>query len=92
LHPLCASDLCLVGADERAAADDILTAHDQPVDAMGCGEDESGDGILRPSELEDICTPDGQVGALPGLERADVLATEHRRSAARAEAKRLASR
>ena len=47
-----ASDLALVGADEPSAADDLLAADVEPVDAMGRREDEARDAILGAAELE----------------------------------------
>ena len=83
-------DLRLVRADECAAADDVLATDHEPVDAMWAGKDERGDEILGAAELEAVCSPDGEVGALPRRERADVGATQHRCSATGAEPQRLA--
>ena len=55
-------------------------------------EDESGDEIVGAAELEAVGAPDGDVGALARLERADVVAPQHRGAAARAESDRLARR
>ena len=67
-------DLILVGLDEVAVADDFLAADVQPVGAMRRRQDEAGDGIAGAAELEPVRPPDGDVGALAGLERADVVA------------------
>ena len=85
-----ASDLRLVGPHERPAAHDLLAADDQPVDAVRSREDEARDQIVRSAELETIGPPDGEICLLAGLERADVVAPQHGRAAARAEPKRLA--
>ena len=45
--------------------------------------------ILGSGELEDVRSPDCQVGALARLERSDVVASQHRRAASRSEAKRF---
>src|SRR5581483_77782 len=42
------------------------------------------------AELEAVRAPDGEVGALPRLERAEVVAAEHGRAAPRGEPQRLA--
>ena len=56
-----------------------------------CGrEDEAGDRVVGAAQLEPVGAPDGDVGALARLERADVVAAEHPRAAARAEPQRLA--
>ena len=47
-------------------------------------------GSAAPRELEPVGAPDREVGALARLERADVVAPEHRGAAARAEPQRLA--
>ena len=86
----CRAISLLVGPDEPAAADDVLAADDEAVDAVRPREHEPGDGIGRAAELQPVDPPDGEVGALAGLERADVLAAQHRRAAARAEPQRLA--
>ncbi len=65
---------------------------DEPVGPEGAGEDDPGDQVVRTAELETVGAPDGEVGALAGLERADVVTTQHCRAAARAEADRLARR
>ena len=80
-----ARDLVLVGPDEAPVAHDLLAADDQPVDAVRGREDEPRDGILGAAELEPVGPPDREVGALARLERADVVAAEHGRAAARAE-------
>ena len=57
---------------------------------MRPAQDEAGDRILRPAELEAVGSPDGKVGRAARLERAEVVPAEHRRAAARPEAQRLA--
>jgi hypothetical protein len=57
-----AGDLPLVCPHEMAVADDLLASDVQPVDPVRCGEDEAGDQIVRPAELEPVRTPDGEVG------------------------------
>src|SRR5439155_8655593 len=49
---------------------------------MGPCEHESGDEIDRAGELEPVVPPDGEVGLFAELERADVVAPEHGRTAA----------
>ena len=49
-----ASDLRLVGAHERASADDVLAADDEPLDAVRPGEDEPRDEVLGAAELEPV--------------------------------------
>ena len=85
----CASDLLLVGAHEPAVADDLLAADVEPVDAVRRREDEARDGVGGAGELEPVGAPDGDVGALARLERADVVSAEHRGAAARAEPQRV---
>ncbi len=63
-----ARDLALVGAHERPVANDLVAADDQPVDAMRPREDEPGDRVGGPAELETVRPPDGEVGALAGLQ------------------------
>ena len=75
-----------------AVADDRLAADDEPVDAVRAGEDDSGHGVVGAAELEAVGAPDGEVGALARLERADVVTAEHGRAAARAEPDRVARR
>ena len=70
-----------VGSDELAVPDDVAAADDQTVDAVRGREDEAGDGIRGAAELEPVCPPDREVGALARLERADVVAAEDRRAA-----------
>src|SRR5919197_3741339 len=90
LDAVLAGDLLLVGAEEPAVADDFLAGDIQPVDAVRGGEDEAGNRVARAAELEAVRPPHGEVGALAGLERAEVVAAEERRAAARAELERLA--
>ena len=78
-------DLGFVGAHEPALAHDVLAGDHQPVDAMRAAEDEAGDRVVGAGELEPVRPPDGEVGALARLERAEVVALQHRRAAARAE-------
>ncbi len=85
LHPMGTCDLGLVGVDERSSAHDVLALDDESVDAMRCGEHEPCDRVVRAAELERVRAPDGEVGALARLERADVVPAEHRCAAARAE-------
>ena len=85
-----ASDLRLIGANERATAHDVDSADDEPVDAVRAGEDESGERVDGAAELEPIGRPDREVGLLAGLECADVVPPEHGRAAPRPEPKRLA--
>ena len=54
LGPLVASDLGLVGTHQRAPADDVLAADDEPLDPVWPREDEPGDEILGASELEPV--------------------------------------
>ena len=39
-------DLGFVSADERSAAHDVFASDDEAIDAMGRGEDETGDQVL----------------------------------------------
>ena len=87
LAPVLAGDLRLVGTDELAVADDVAAADEQPVDPVRGREDEARDGVVGAAELEPVRPPDREVGALAGLERADVVA-----AAARAAPPRVASR
>ena len=68
-----ARDLALVGTHERAAADDELAADVEAVDSMRAGEDEAGDRICGAGQLEPVRRPHGEIGALPRLDRADVV-------------------
>src|SRR6185295_19514122 len=92
LRALLARDLVLVGAHEMPAAHDGVAADVEPVDAVRAREHEAGDGITGARQLEAVHAPDGDVGALARLERADVVAAEHRRASARAHAQGLARR
>src|SRR5207248_5165197 len=83
LQALDASDLVLVSPDEVPVADDLLAADVEPVDAVREGEHPAGDQVVRAAELEPVRSPDGDVRALAGLERADVVAAEHGRPATR---------
>src|SRR6476619_1651317 len=87
-----ACDLLLARADERAAAHDLLAPDEQAVDTMRPAEHEVGDEVVGAAKLEPVGAPDREVGALAGLERAQVVAAEHRRAAARPESERIASR
>src|SRR5437763_9612136 len=84
-----ARDLLLVGMDERAAADDLLAADQQAVDPVRRREDEAGERVVGAAELEAVGAPDREVGALPRLERADVVPAQDGRAASRAESQRL---
>src|SRR5262249_29963524 len=83
-------DLVLVGAREPSVAHDFLAADVEPVDSVRAGEHEPCDWIVGPAELERVRRPDGEVGALPGHELSDVVASEHGGAAGRAESKRIA--
>ena len=85
LDPMGTRDLGLVGPDERTAAHHVLAADDQPLDPMRGREHETGDQVVGASELQPAGTPDRKVGLLAWLERADVVATQHRGSPARRE-------
>src|SRR5438552_4538579 len=87
-----AGDLLLVRADQRPAADDLGASHEQAVDAVRAAQNEVRDEIVGAAELEAVGPPDREVGALAGLERAEVGAPQHRRAAARAELQRLPRR
>ena len=76
LHPMGTRDLVLVRMDESAAAHDVLALDDEPIDPVRRREDEPGDRILGAAELEAVGPPDREVGTLPRLERADVVAAE----------------
>ena len=89
---LLARDLVLVGAHQVPAAHDRGAADVEPVDAVRAREHEAGDAVAARRQLEAVRAPDRDVGALARLERADVVAPEHGRAAARAEAQRLARR
>ena len=78
-------DLGFVGAHEPALAHDVLAGDHQPVDPMWATEDEACDRVGRARELEAVRPPDGEVGALARLERAEVVALQYRRAPARAE-------
>jgi hypothetical protein len=70
-------DLGLVGVDERSAAHDVATSDDEALDPVRRRQNEAGDQVPGSPELETVRSPDGKVGALAGLERADVVAPEH---------------
>jgi hypothetical protein len=78
-------ELPFVCPDEVALADDFLAADKEAIHSMRAGEDEAGNGILRPSELQAVRPPDRGVGASPRRELADVVAAEDRRATTRAE-------
>src|SRR5918995_5667104 len=82
LEGMLVGDLVLVGTGERAVVNDLLAADVEAVRAVGRGQHQRCDDIVRSAELQPRDRPDGYVSAFPGLERADVVATEHRRSAA----------
>src|SRR5580765_2932574 len=90
LDAVFARDLLLVRVGETAVAHDVLAADEQPVDAMRAREDEAPDEVVGAAELEAVRAPDREIGALAGLERADVGAAKHRRAAPCGQAKRLA--
>ena len=77
--------------NERAAANDVLASDDEAIDSVRRGEHEPRHEIDRPCELEHVGPPDGEVRALPGLERADVVPAEDGRAAACSEPQRLAN-
>jgi hypothetical protein len=85
-------DLVLVAVNDPSLADDFLPADVEPVGAVRRREDERGDGIVGPSELERVCPPDGEVGTAAGLERAEVVSAENLRAAAGREPERLPRR
>jgi hypothetical protein len=78
-------ELPFVCPDEVAVADDLLAADDEAIHSMRAGEDEAGNGILGPSELEAVRPPDRCVGAFPRRELADVVTAEDCRAATRPE-------
>ena len=78
-------DVGLICAHECAVAYDVLASDDEPIDAVRRREDEPGHRIARPAELEHVGPPDGEVGALPGLERADVVPAKDGGAATRPE-------
>src|SRR5581483_1171330 len=91
LPAVLAGDLLLVGANQAAAADDLLATDVQPVDPVRRRQDEPGDRVrLRAPELEAVRPPDGDVRALPRRQLPDVVAAEHGCAAARPEPERLA--
>src|SRR5687768_18426237 len=90
LHPMGTRDVVLVRVDESAAAHDVLSLDDEPIHAMRRREDEAGYRVFRTAELEAVGAPDREVGTLPRLERADVVAAEDICTASRAESQRLA--
>ena len=65
-------------------------ADEQRVDAVRAAEDEVRDEVVGAAELEAVGAPDRDVGALAGLERADVVAPQHGGAAARREPQRVA--
>ena len=74
-------ELAFVCSDEVAFADDFLAADEEAIHSMRAGEDEAGNGIVGPSELEAVRPPDCGVGAFPRRELAEVIAAEDRRAA-----------
>src|SRR5207253_2140946 len=80
-----ARDLLLVGAHQPALADDLLAADVEALDAVRAGEDEARHRVGGAREREPVRAPDGEVGLLAGLDRADVVAAQDRGSAAGAE-------
>ena len=74
LDTMGARDLRLVRADKRASSHDVVAADDEAVDAVRAGEHQAGDVVVGAAELEPVRPPDGEVGLLARLERADVVA------------------
>ena len=64
-----ARNLLLVDVNERASADDIFDADEQPVDAVRPGEDEVRDEVVGSAELQAVCPPDREIGSLSGLDK-----------------------
>jgi hypothetical protein len=89
LDPMGLRDLGLIRPDERAATHDVLATDHEPVDAMRAREHECRDEILSTAELEAVRAPHGEIGAFAWCERADVVATQHSRTATGAESQRL---
>src|SRR5439155_7161535 len=85
-----AGDLLLVSPDEGASAHDVFAPDEEPVDAVRRREDEAGDWIVRTAELETVGSPDREIGALPRLQRAEVVPAEDGCAASRPEPQRLA--
>src|SRR6266516_3185723 len=83
-------NLALVGPDEVAVANDLLASDVETIDSLRSREDEPGDEIVGTTELEPVGAPDREVGSLPGRELTDVVASEHRRAASRAQPQRVA--
>src|SRR3990170_546869 len=90
LDAVLAGDLLLGGADEAAVPYDLLAADVEAVHPVRAGEDEPGHRVVGAAELEAVGAPDCEVGALPRLDRADVVAPQDGGAAARAERERLA--
>ena len=78
-------ELPFVCPDEVALADDLLAADEEASHSMRPGEDEAGNGIVGPSELEAVRSPDRGVRAFPRRELADVVPAEDGRAATRPE-------
>ena len=66
-------ELPFVCPDEVALADDLLAADEQAIHSMRAGEDEAGNGILGPSELETVRPPPN--GRAPGWNAGIVVAS-----------------
>ena len=78
-------ELPFVCTDEVALADDLLAADEKAIHPMRAGEDEAGNRIVGPSELEAVRPPDRGVGAFTRRKLSDVVAAEDRRAATRCE-------
>ena len=79
----------LVGVHEGAVSDDVPPPTSSRSTRCGPPRNEARDEILRAAELEAVGSPDGDVRSLAERQRADVVAAEHVRSAARAEPQRV---
>jgi len=85
-----ARDRVFVGPDEPAVTHDFVAADVEPIDAMRRREDQSCELISGAGELEDVRTPDRDVGSPSCLERADVVPPQDLGATARRQPKRLA--
>ena len=83
-------DLALVRPGELPVQNGRLAAHVDALGAVRAGEDERRDEVVGAAELEPVQAPDGEVGALAGLERAEVSAAEDVGAAASPEPESLA--
>ena len=78
-------DLALVRAGQLPVEHGGLAADVHALGAMRAREHERRDGVVRAPELKSVHAPHGEVGALAGLERAEILPPQHLRAPALAD-------